>query len=354
MKKKNNYKHSLLSRSNQSPAVPIELPRQPHKGLHLPLSEIVIKNIISQLITKATYIGNANFYDNKIPNHCYNYVNNFISPILHLRYMNYDTENDLSCDIALPKNSFIDSLSTTHVNVVKLQSNSDMKESSMFSEQNEINKTSSRKIFTQFRKYTNSISKRNSIFAEMKIPKQLNTKEVMESLPYYDLHGKVNSLNNEKEPLSNKESSYIIALRKEVEEKEKKKAMNIKKRNLLMNGIVLSPSEINTVNDVELIEKHNLPAHAGGTPSLAHLSFTKYPLELKTLYTVLMLKKGFLGGIGFYPTITHTPEIMELYYKAIDEVFAEIKDVLGKNDYQALLDAIGGPVCHSGFARLLK
>ena len=104
----------------------------------------------------------------------------------------------------------------------------------------------------------------------------------------------------------------------------------------------------------ELIEKHNLPAHAGGTPSLAHLSFTKYPLELKTLYTVLMLKKGFLGGIGFYPTITHTPEIMELYYKAIDEVFAEIKDVLGKNDYQALLDAIGGPVCHSGFARLLK
>jgi len=104
----------------------------------------------------------------------------------------------------------------------------------------------------------------------------------------------------------------------------------------------------------ELIKKYDLPAHADGTPSLAHLGFNEHPLELKTLYTVLMLKKGFLGGIAFYPTITHTKEIMELYYKAIDEVFAEIKQVLDKKDYQALLDAIGGPVCHSGFARLLK
>lgn len=104
----------------------------------------------------------------------------------------------------------------------------------------------------------------------------------------------------------------------------------------------------------ELIAKYELPAHAGGRPSLAHLSFTKYPLELKTLYTALMLKKGFLGGVGFYPTITHTQEIMDLYYVAVDEVFAEMKAILDKNDYQALLDAIGGPVCQSGFARLLK
>ena len=104
----------------------------------------------------------------------------------------------------------------------------------------------------------------------------------------------------------------------------------------------------------ELVGKYGLPAYAGGTPSLAHLTFTEYPLELKTLYTVLMLKRGFLGGIGFYPTLAHTKKIMELYYKAIDEVFAEIKEVLDKNDRQALIDAIGGPVCHSGFARLLK
>lgn len=101
-------------------------------------------------------------------------------------------------------------------------------------------------------------------------------------------------------------------------------------------------------------KKYNLPAYGGGTPSLAHLYFTKYSLELKTLYTVLMLKRGYLAGIAFYPNITHTDEIMQGYYKAIDEVFAEMKAVLDKNDYQALLDAIGGPVCQSGFARLLK
>lgn len=104
----------------------------------------------------------------------------------------------------------------------------------------------------------------------------------------------------------------------------------------------------------EYIEKYDIPAHAEGTPCLAHLAFTKYPLELKTLYTVKMLKYGFLGGLVFYPTTAHTDEIMELYYDAIDKVFAEIKEVLDKNDYQAILDAIGGPVCQSGFARLLK
>ena len=104
----------------------------------------------------------------------------------------------------------------------------------------------------------------------------------------------------------------------------------------------------------ELIAKYDLPAHAGGTPCLAHLSFTKYALELKTLYTVLMLKRGFLGNVGFYPTLAHTPEIMEKYYVAIDEVFAEMKAILDKDSLDAILEAIGGPVCQSGFKRLLK
>ena len=103
-----------------------------------------------------------------------------------------------------------------------------------------------------------------------------------------------------------------------------------------------------------LAEKHGIPAHAGGRPCLAHLTFTKYPFELKTLYTVMMLKRGILGGIGFYPTIAHTPEIMEIYYKAIDEVFAEMKEILAKDSLDAILEAIGGPVCQSGFKRLLK
>ena len=67
-----------------------------------------------------------------------------------------------------------------------------------------------------------------------------------------------------------------------------------------------------------LAKKHDIPAVAEGLPCLAHLTYTKYPLELKTLYTVLMLKQGFLGNNGFYP---------------IDSVFSEMSEILKKNDY---------------------
>ena len=104
----------------------------------------------------------------------------------------------------------------------------------------------------------------------------------------------------------------------------------------------------------ELAKKHNLPAYADGRPCLAHLNFTEYPRELKTLYISKMLKRGFVSNVAFYPCLAHTPEIMALYHAAVDEVFAEIREILDKNDYQILLDSIGGPVCQSGFARLLK
>ena len=102
-----------------------------------------------------------------------------------------------------------------------------------------------------------------------------------------------------------------------------------------------------------LIKKYDIPAEAGGMPCLAHLTYKKYPLELKTLYTVLMLKEGFLGNNAIYPTLAHTDAILDLYEAAVDRVFAKMSEVLAKNDYNALLDAIGGPVCQSGFKRLL-
>lgn len=103
-----------------------------------------------------------------------------------------------------------------------------------------------------------------------------------------------------------------------------------------------------------LAKKHAIPAHAGGLPCLAHLTYTKYPLELKTLYTVLMLERGFLGNNVCYPTLAHTPEIMKLYFEAIDDVFAEMSKILEKDDYDEIVKAIGSPVCHSGFKRLIN
>lgn len=102
-----------------------------------------------------------------------------------------------------------------------------------------------------------------------------------------------------------------------------------------------------------LAQKHNIPAVASGLPCLAHLTFTEYPLELKTLYTALMLEEGFLGNNAFYPTLAHTSEIMKQYEVAIDGVFEKMNAILKKDSYEAMLDAIGGPVCQSGFKRLI-
>ncbi len=103
-----------------------------------------------------------------------------------------------------------------------------------------------------------------------------------------------------------------------------------------------------------LAKKHGLPAHVSGIPCLAHFDFEIHKLELKTLYTVLMLKRGYLASTLCYPTLAHTDEIVDKHIEAIDEVFAEIAEILKKDSYDAILEAIGGPVCQSGFKRLLK
>jgi glutamate-1-semialdehyde 2,1-aminomutase len=101
-----------------------------------------------------------------------------------------------------------------------------------------------------------------------------------------------------------------------------------------------------------LAAKHGLPVVTGdGYPCLAHFSFDhELSGELRTLYTQLMLERGFLAGVGFYPTLAHTEEIVALYGKAIDEVFAEIANTIAAGKVKTRLR---GPVAHSGFQRLL-
>jgi len=96
-----------------------------------------------------------------------------------------------------------------------------------------------------------------------------------------------------------------------------------------------------------------------GIPCLAHYNFKEDcgkdgNLALKTLYTVLMLKEGFLTKDAFYPTLAHTEPILALHREASAKVFAEIGDLLRKGGIEEVKRAIGGPVCYSGFKRLLK
>ncbi len=100
-------------------------------------------------------------------------------------------------------------------------------------------------------------------------------------------------------------------------------------------------------------KKYSLKIHTSGIPCLAHFDFDEFPLENKTLYTSLMLKEGFLGNTCIYPTLAHTNEILSLYENSIDRVFEKMAEVnlQGKD---AICKSIGGPVCQTGFARLVK
>jgi glutamate-1-semialdehyde 2,1-aminomutase len=98
-------------------------------------------------------------------------------------------------------------------------------------------------------------------------------------------------------------------------------------------------------------KRYGLPVTAGdGYPCLAHFGFDhELGEEMRTLYTQLMLKRGFLGGVMLYPALSHTDEIIDRYGSVIDEVFDEIADALKSGDVKTRLE---GPVAHKGFARL--
>lgn len=103
----------------------------------------------------------------------------------------------------------------------------------------------------------------------------------------------------------------------------------------------------------EAADRHGVDIHVAGLNCMPHFGFTENALELKTLYTVLMLKEGFLGNTGCYPTLAHNEEIMELHRTALDKVFYTISETLKKGGKEAVVEAIGGPVCQTGFQRLI-
>ncbi len=93
-----------------------------------------------------------------------------------------------------------------------------------------------------------------------------------------------------------------------------------------------------------------VPLKLTGLPALTYFGFD-HPesLALQTLLTVRMLKHGFLSGVGFYPCLVHTTQHVDQYLAAAEEVFAELGQAVRQGD---TVSRIGGPVRHSGFARL--
>jgi glutamate-1-semialdehyde 2,1-aminomutase len=99
-----------------------------------------------------------------------------------------------------------------------------------------------------------------------------------------------------------------------------------------------------------LADKHGLSITTNGLPALTGFSFNSpNSLAYKTLITQEMLAKGYLAGTSVYVCTEHTRGVVEDFFRALDPVFALVKECEEGRDVMKLLK---GPVCHAGFKRL--
>jgi glutamate-1-semialdehyde 2,1-aminomutase len=100
----------------------------------------------------------------------------------------------------------------------------------------------------------------------------------------------------------------------------------------------------------DLADAHGLSISIAGLPALSTFSFhSKKALAYKTLITQEMLKKGYLANTAFYACVEHTPDRVDAYMEALDDVFAIVREC---EDGRDMAQVLNGPVCHSGFKRL--
>jgi glutamate-1-semialdehyde 2,1-aminomutase len=95
-------------------------------------------------------------------------------------------------------------------------------------------------------------------------------------------------------------------------------------------------------------KKNKLKIKITGLPSLASFAFeTKNKNQLNTVFTIEMLKRGFLGFRQFKPSLSHTGKELKLYEQAVNDIFKLLS--LGPEHYET--DFLNH---HDGFKRLTK
>lgn len=94
-----------------------------------------------------------------------------------------------------------------------------------------------------------------------------------------------------------------------------------------------------------------LSVHVGGLVPLSHFAFEgAYDIQAAhTLFTQIMLDRGFLAGKAFYATYAHRDEHVDGYLAAVEEAFATIARGV---ELGTLKRQLRGPVAHQGFRRL--
>ena len=99
-------------------------------------------------------------------------------------------------------------------------------------------------------------------------------------------------------------------------------------------------------------EKFNLPVFSKGRPELVQVGFNHQDANaLMTLFTIRMLKQGFLASSAFNPTLAHQIHHVDDYFSAAGIVFEEIHESLEKQD---VFKRINHKPKHTGFSRLVN
>ena len=62
-----------------------------------------------------------------------------------------------------------------------------------------------------------------------------------------------------------------------------------------------------------------------------------------------MLKKGYLAATSCYVCLAHTPELVDSYLEALDEVFGLIAEC---EEGRPVVEVLEVPICHADFKRL--
>lgn len=119
------------------------------------------------------------------------------------------------------------------------------------------------------------------------------------------------------------------------------------KKNKVNQKIIASGKKVKKIW-IENAKSNGLNIKVSGLPSLASFSFDyEKQTEMNTIFTIEMLKEGFLGFRQFKPSLAHTDREIYKYNKAVKKVFKIISQDL---ECENLIS----PKHHLGFKRLTK
>tara|TARA_Y100000766_G_scaffold284390_1_gene302760 strand:- start:144 stop:1445 length:1302 start_codon:yes stop_codon:yes gene_type:complete len=103
-------------------------------------------------------------------------------------------------------------------------------------------------------------------------------------------------------------------------------------------------------NWIKIFKNYDINYSISGIPSLSSYSFKENDLEIQTLITQEMLKKGFLASNRFYACIAHNKTVVDSYFNAFDEVLKSVSKI--HDNKPEIINRLNGAVRHSGFKRL--